>query len=237
MVKKWPGPRGLGVFVAWATALEGEATALDLVAVGSGVELLEVLLVLAGDEGIGKPGSLSDANISGEATDLAGDPLHAAFALKNGVVDIVDTLNQVVHWVNLFGDITLPSDGGQRHIGWEEEGEADNNEDSNNDEGDIREEAGLLLLVGNLTVASGGSTIGRSGLFVAGSRGAIGGSRGTIRGSRGAVASSWGTVARGWGRVSTGGCWGGGSVGMGMIVTTGSVALGDFLLQFSSLRE
>jgi len=36
-------------------SLEGESTALDLLAVASGVELLEVGLVLAGDEGIGEP--------------------------------------------------------------------------------------------------------------------------------------------------------------------------------------
>ena len=38
-------------------SLEGESTALDLLAVASGVELLEVGLVLAGDEGIGEPGN------------------------------------------------------------------------------------------------------------------------------------------------------------------------------------
>jgi hypothetical protein len=38
--------------------LEGEGSALDLLAVASGVELLEVSLVLAGDEGIGEPEKL-----------------------------------------------------------------------------------------------------------------------------------------------------------------------------------
>ena len=40
--------------------LEGEGSALDLLAVASGVELLEVSLVLAGDEGIGEPEKLKN---------------------------------------------------------------------------------------------------------------------------------------------------------------------------------
>jgi hypothetical protein len=40
--------------------LEGEGSALDLLAVASGVELLEVGLVLAGDEGIGEPEKLKN---------------------------------------------------------------------------------------------------------------------------------------------------------------------------------
>jgi hypothetical protein len=42
--------------------LEGEGSALDLLAVASGVELLEVSLVLAGDEGIGEPEKLKNKN-------------------------------------------------------------------------------------------------------------------------------------------------------------------------------
>jgi hypothetical protein len=44
------------VVVAAGGGLEGEGAALDLVAVASGGELLEVVLVLARDEGVGQPG-------------------------------------------------------------------------------------------------------------------------------------------------------------------------------------
>ena len=46
------------------------------------------------------PGGLLDSHISGEASDLTGDPLHASFALKNRGVDVVDALDQVVHGVH-----------------------------------------------------------------------------------------------------------------------------------------
>jgi len=177
-------------------SLEGESTALDLLAVASGVELLEVGLVLAGDEGIGEPGGLPDSHISSHASNLASDPLHAGLALEDGVVDVVDALNHVVHWVHFFGNISLPSDGGKRNIGGEEEGKADNNEDSDNDEGDIGEESGLLLFVcDGGTVAGSGGTIRGSGLFITGSGGTIGGSWGSVGGSGGSIRGSGGRVA------------------------------------------
>ena len=46
------------------------------------------------------PGGLPDSHISSHASDLAGDPLHAGLALEDGVVDVVDALNHVVHWVH-----------------------------------------------------------------------------------------------------------------------------------------
>ena len=44
-------------------------------------------------------GVLLKADISGEATDLAGDPLHALLGLDDGEVDVVDALNDVGHGV------------------------------------------------------------------------------------------------------------------------------------------
>ncbi len=46
------------------------------------------------------PGGLPDSHISSHASDLAGNPLHASLALEDGVVDVVDALNHVVHWVH-----------------------------------------------------------------------------------------------------------------------------------------
>jgi hypothetical protein len=47
--------RGSRVIVGRVKCLESKAAALDLVAADTGVELLEVGLVLAGDEGVGDP--------------------------------------------------------------------------------------------------------------------------------------------------------------------------------------
>ena len=48
------------------------------------------------------PGGLLDAHVSGKASDLAGDPLHAGLALDDGVVDVAHTLNKVVHGVDFW---------------------------------------------------------------------------------------------------------------------------------------
>lgn len=48
------------------------------------------------------PGGLLDAHVSGKASDLAGNPLHASLALDNGVVDVAHSLNKVVHRVDLW---------------------------------------------------------------------------------------------------------------------------------------
>ena len=48
------------------------------------------------------PGGLLDAHVSGEASDLAGDPLHAVLALDDGVVDVSHSLNKVVHRVDFW---------------------------------------------------------------------------------------------------------------------------------------
>jgi hypothetical protein len=136
-----------------------------------------------------------------------------------------------------FGNISLPSDGGKRNIGWEEEGKADNNEDADNDEGDIGEESGLLLFVWNGgTVARSGGTIRGSGLFITGSGGTIGGSWGSVGGSGGSIRGSGGRVASSRCGVSA---WGGSCGGRGVVVavTAGSVTLGDFLLQLCGLRQ
>jgi len=129
-----------------------------------------------------------------------------------------------------FGDVSLPADSGQRNIGGEEKGKADNNKDANNDESDIGEESGLLLFVGNWgAVAGSGGTIRGSGLFVAGSGGTVGGSGGSVRGSRGAIGGgrSRGRVSASRGRGSR----------MGVFVGVGSVTLGEFLLQFGGLSH
>ena len=45
-------------------------------------------------------GGLLDSHISGEASDLTGDSLHAGLALKDRGVDVVDAFDQVVHGVH-----------------------------------------------------------------------------------------------------------------------------------------
>ena len=55
---------------------------------------------------------------------------------------------QLRHFLT-FSNISLPADSGERNVGGEEEGETDNNEDTNNDESDIREESRLFLFIRN----------------------------------------------------------------------------------------
>jgi len=66
------------------------------VAVLGGVEVLHHLLVLLGDVGLGElEHALVDASISGDASDLTGDTLHALLALDDGQVDVLHALHQV----------------------------------------------------------------------------------------------------------------------------------------------
>jgi len=113
--------RGSRVVVVRVKCLESKAAALDLVAVDTGVELLEVGLVFAWDEGVGDLDGFPDSHVGGDSADLAGNAFHAALALDDGVVDVGDALKEGVGGVDLFGGISLPSDGGKRNIGWEEE--------------------------------------------------------------------------------------------------------------------
>jgi len=73
-------------------------SALDLVAVLALRELLEVRLVLGRHEGVRHLGDsvVLEPDVLGEASDLAGDPLHALLALHHRHVDVVHALNHVV---------------------------------------------------------------------------------------------------------------------------------------------
>lgn len=42
-----------------------------------------------------------EANISSEATDLAGNPLHAFLASDDRAVDVIDALDNIVHGVDI----------------------------------------------------------------------------------------------------------------------------------------
>ena len=119
----------LTISVACNKDFLGEGAALDLVAVLAGGELLVVGLVLAGHEGGSNPkskksrqcqsrprvkrcrsaralenlldGGSVEANISGEASDLAGNSLHAFLAGDDRAVDVIDALDNIVHGVDI----------------------------------------------------------------------------------------------------------------------------------------
>lgn len=111
-----------------------EGAAFDLLAVLSASELLVVGLVFAGHKSSSQFDSwaLSQTNISGETSDLAGNSFHTFFALNNSTVDVIDTFYNIGHGVNIIS-ITLPSNACEGNKGGEEEGETSQNKDPDND--------------------------------------------------------------------------------------------------------
>jgi len=113
-----------------------EGAALDLLAVLSASELLVVGLVFAGHKSTSQFDSwaLSQTNISGETSDLAGNSFHTFFALNNSTVDVIDTFYNIGHGVNILARMSLLSsariyvysgDGGEK------EGKASKDQDRN----------------------------------------------------------------------------------------------------------
>ena len=55
---------------------------------------------------------MSQTNISGETSDLAGNSFHTFFALNNSTVDVIDTFYNIGHGVNICKN--LENDGEEK---------------------------------------------------------------------------------------------------------------------------
>lgn len=143
-------------------------------------ELLHVLGVLLGGEGLGHSGNLVETDISGETADLAGDSLHALLGLHNGAIDVVDALNNVQKTGGLTS-LTPLAAGRDVDGGGEEEGKTQDDQQGDDDHGNVEFLVILIAVdlvaaaVGGGAVASVGSSVGRLGSAVRGLRSAIGG--------------------------------------------------------------
>lgn len=169
-----------------------EASALDLLAVLAGLELLVVLGVRAHGEDVQElsvHGSL-EADILGNAAKFANHPLDAFLALDNGVHDVVESFGHVDHGVGFFGSATLPPASVQGNKGGEEEGKANEGQDSDNDGGEVGES--VLLFVPAIDFST---AVARSGSAIAVRGGAVALSGGTVASGGSAVAGSGGVIA------------------------------------------
>lgn len=143
-------------------------------------ELLHVLGVLLGGEGLGHSGNLVETDISGETADLAGDSLHALLGLHNGAIDVVDALNNVQKTGGLTS-LTPLTAGRDVDGGGEEEGKTQDDQQGDDDHGNVEFLVILVAVdlvaaaVGGGAVASVGSSVGRLGSAVRGLGSAIGG--------------------------------------------------------------
>lgn len=118
-------------------------------------ELLVVVGVLGGDEGLDQSSDGGGGQVLSHATEFANNLLHALLAAQNGAVHVLDTLGKVVDGVRFFSHGTLlPLD---IHNSGEEEGEADDGQDN----GNKWEDSGSDLAVG---------TVGGSGIVGVGGR-------------------------------------------------------------------
>jgi len=157
-----------------------EGATLDLVAVGGVAKSLDVLLVLGGgDKGGSSYKALVDSGVAGHASDLAGDALHALLGLNNGLVHILDPVNNGVGLTDVVIGISLPSDGGEGDIGGEEEEESDESQDRDEEGGQI-EAAALRGAVRGSGVAWFGGSVSFCG--------------GTVTFCGGGIAWFWGPV-------------------------------------------
>lgn len=158
-----------------------EGSALDLVAVVGVAEPLDVLLVLGGgDQGGGANHALVEPGVSGKASDLASNTLHALLGLNNGLVHVLDPVDDGITLGDIIIGISLPSDGGEGDIGGEEEEETNEGEDWDEEGGQIKSSSGLGGGVGGGGVAWFRGAIGFGGGSVGFSRGGIGRFRGAV---------------------------------------------------------
>lgn len=159
---------------------------LAVLAVVEGLHHLGVLLGGKHLKGLGH--FLAVAKVLGEASDLTVDPLDALLGLEDGHVNVLNSLDHVGGRFIIFSHhISLFTSSINSHKGGEEEGEAEQGQDGDQDRGQVKTSAGLLIPIagGGVRGLGGairglGSAIGRLGRPVRGGGGGVSWLRGAI---------------------------------------------------------
>jgi len=114
-----------------------KVSTLDLMTAGGVAKPLDELPVLGGGDQLeSTDNAVIDTGIPGHASHLAGHTFHTLLRLNDGLVHVLDPVDDGVRLTDVVS-LSLPSDRGEVHKGGEEEEESNKSEDGDEECGKI----------------------------------------------------------------------------------------------------